>query len=399
MSEQSPPFCAAPGRLVAWVLAGAIGVGVLWPAGMWFWGSWSERRDRSRAAALHEEAGDQAFASGDYARAMTAYTYARDVNPTPALATKFIRARLHLGSVRPDLVARWDRGDLEYQMAFLAKQDPGTAAVREALAGHLQRLAGNAEAARERYKAALSADAGCPGAHLGLGLVAYRSGKTDEAKTELETFMKAFPDHREAVMVLSDIRLSAGDADGAIELLNRLLAVGPDAEVHHGLGLAYQRKNQLREAAAHFQTAIQLNPNARESHMALGNLYLDADLYALAESSFRAAINLSQDEAALTGLARSLNGQKRYDEAGRVIAPVLQRGNAGPMALLAAADAAEGLGRKEEAVRLHEEVLKFLEKLEGRADPKAIQALKNQVQQGLARLQTPAGAAPSSPRP
>lgn len=399
MSEQGQPFCAGPGRFVAWVLAGVIGVGVLLPAGMWFWGSWSERRDRSRTSALHEEEGNQAFASGDYARAMTAYTYARDMNPTSALATKFIRARLYLGSVRPDLVARWDRGDLEYQMAFLAKQDPGTTAVREALAGHLKRMAGDAEAARERYKAALAADAGCLGAHLGLGLLAYRSGKTDEAKTELETFTKAFPDHREAAMALSDIRLSAGDADGAIELLNRLLAVGPDAEVHHGLGLAYQRKNQLREAAAHFQTAIQLNPNARESHMALGNLYLDAELYALAESSFRAAINLSQDETALTGLARSLNGQKRYDEAGRAIMPVLQRGNAGPMALLAAADAAEGLGRKEDAVRLYEEVLKFLEKLEGRADPKAIQALKNQVQQGLARLQTPAGAAPPPPRP
>lgn len=399
MSEQAQPCRAGAARLVAWVLAAVIGVGVLVPAGMWFWASLSDRRDRSRAAALHEDAGDQAFAAGDYARAMTAYTYARDMTPTPGLARKFVRARLYLGSVRPDLVARWDREDLDYQKAFLANQDPGTAAVGEVLAGHFRRLAGDAEAAKERYKAALAADAGCMGAHLGLGLVAYRSGKTDEAKTELETFLKGFPDHREAAMALADIRLIGGDADGAIELLNRLLAVAPDAEAHHGLGLAYQRKNKTREAAAHFQAAIQVNPNARESHMALGNLYLDAELYALAESSFRAALNLSQDEAGLTGLARSLNGQKRYDEAQKVIVPVVQRGNAGPMALLAAAEAAEGTGRKDDAARLYEEVLKFLEKLEGRADPKLIQALKSQVQEGLARLQAPAGAAPPAPRP
>lgn len=387
------------GRLVAFVLAAVIGVGVLLPAGMWFWVSLSERWDRSRTAALHDEAGDQAFAAGNYARALTAYTYARDMSPTPRIARKFIRARLYLGSVRPDLVARWDREDLEYQRAFLASQDPGTTAVGEVLAGHFKRLAGDAEGAKERYKAALAADAGCLGARLGLGLVAYRSGQTDEAKTELETFVKAFPDHREAAMALSDIRLGGGDADGAIELLNRVLAAGPDAEAHHGLGLAYQRKNKTREAAAHFQAAVQLNPNARDSHIALGNLYLDAELFALAEPSFRAALNLSQDESALVGLARSLNGQKRYDEAQRALAPALQRGNAGPMVLLAAADAAEGLGRKDDAARLYEEVLKFLEKLEGRADPKAIQALKRQVQEGLGRLHAPAGAAPPAPRP
>ncbi len=399
MSEQGQPRCVGAGRLVGWVLAAVIGVGVLVPAGVWFWASLSDRRDRSRAAALHEDAGDQAFAAGDYARAMTAYTYARDMTPTPGLARKFIRARLYLGSVRPDLLARWDREDLEYQRAFLGNQDPGTVAVGEVLAGHFKRLSGDVEAAKERYKAALAADPGCMGAHLGLGLLAYRAGKTDDAKTELETFMKGFPDHREAAMALSDIRLSGGDADGAIDLLNRLLAAGPDAEIHHGLGLAYQRKNRTREAAAHFQAAVQLNPNARDSYLALGNLYLDAELYALAESSFRAALNLSQDEAGLTGLARSLNGQKRYDEAQKVVMPVLQRGNAGPMALLAAAEAAEGLGRKDDAARLYEEVLKFLEKLEGRADPQAIQALKSQVQAGLARLQAPAGAAPRAPRP
>ncbi len=399
MSEQGQSCCAGAGRLVAWVLAAVIGVGVLVPAGMWFWASLSDRRDRSHAAAVHEAAGDQAFAAGDYARAMTAYTYARDMTPTPGLARKFVRARLSLGSVRPDLLARWDREDLEYQRAFLVDQDPGTTAVSEVLAGHLKRLAGDLEAAKERYKAALAADAGSMGAHLGLGLVAYRSGKTDEAKTELETFLKGFPDHREAAMALSDIRLGAGDADGAIDLLNRLLALGPDAEVHHGLGLAYQRKNKTREAAAHFQTAVQLNPNARESHMALGNLYLDAGLYALAESSFRAALNLAQDEAGRTGLARSLNGQKRYDEAQQALAPVLRSGNAGPMGLLTAAEAAEGLGRKDDAARIYEDLLKFLEKLEGRADPKAIQALKGRVQEGLARVRAPAGAAPPAPRP
>ncbi len=388
------------GRVAAWVVAGAVAVGVLLPAGMWFWSALAERWDRTRTASIHEEAGDQAFASGDYARAMMAYTYARDMDPRPEVALKFIRARVHLASVRPDLMARWDGEDLEYQRAFLVSQDPGSKAASEAIAGHLRRLAGDAEGAKERYKAALAADEACPGAHLGLGLLAHRAGKVEDAKTELETFVKAFPVHREALLALADIRINSGDADGAIELLNRLLAVGPDAEAHHGLGLAYQRKNQAREALAHFQTAVRLNPNARESHMALGNLYLEAELYALAEASFRTALNLSQDETALVGLARSLNGQKRFDETLQALAPLLQRGNAGPLALLTAADAAQGVGRKDDAARLYREVLSFLGKLEGRADPKAIQALKKEAQEGLDRLQAPAPSpAPPAPKP
>lgn len=400
-SQQSEPNgCAARSRLLrSTILGGLLGFGVLLPAAGWYWNALLDRMGRSRTAAIHEEAGDQAYAAGEYSRAMTAYTYARDMSPTPALAQKFIRARLALGSVRPDLVARWDRDDLLYQSAFLAKQDPSLAALSEVISGHLRRQVGDAEGAKERYKAALAVDPESPGAHLGLGLLAYRAGKTDDAKAELEPFVKKFPDHREAVMALADIRLNAGDADGAIELLKRLLEVGPDSEVHHGLGLAYQRKNQVREAASHFQTAVQLNPNARESHMALGNLYLDSELYSLAEVSFRSALSLSQDEAAHVGLARSLNGQKRYDAALQVLSQVLQRSNTGPMAFLAAAEAAEGLGRRDEAVRLYEEVLKFIERLEGHADRRALQALRSQVQQGLERLKAPAGAATTAPKP
>lgn len=376
------------------VLVGVVAVGVLLPAGIWFWTSMADLGERSRAASAHEEAGDRAFETGEYLRAMTAYTYARDMRPTASIQQKFIRARLYLGSVRPDLLGQWNREDVEYQRAFLLARDPRAKAVAETLAGHLARLIGNADEAKERYKAALAADAECAGAHLGLGLLAYRTGKTDDAKSELEAFVKKFPDHREAILALADIRLNAGDADGAIEMLNRILKTRNDPEAHHGLGLAYQRKNQLRDAAAQFQMAIQLNPNARESHLALGNLYLDAELYPMAEQAFRAALNLAQDENALTGLARSLNGQKRFADALQALSGVLSRGNAGPFAMLAAAEASEGLGRRDDAARLYEETLKFLEKLQGRVDPKALSSLQRQVQAGLDRLKAPASTPP-----
>lgn len=376
-------------RIVAVVLAAAIVMGVLVPAGIWFWSSVLERMARAQTALIHAEAGDKAFEQKEYFRAMTAYAYARDMNPTPENAKKFMRARLFLGSVRPDLLARWDREDLEYQRAFLAGDETQTAAVIEVLEGHLRRMAGNIEAAKERYKAALSRDEQCLGAHLGLGLVAYRAGKADEAKSELGIVLKALPEHREAALALADVHLAEDDADAAIHILKRLLEAGQDAEVHQGLGLAYQRKNQVREAATHFQMAVQLNPTSRDSHLALGELYLNSELYALAESSFRAAANISQDETVLTGLARSLSGQRRYDEAMRAIGPVLQRGNSGPLALIAAAEAASGLGRKDDARRLYEEALRFIEKLEGRGDPKVVQALKREVQNGLRGLESP----------
>lgn len=385
-------------KWVVVVLGVALLVGVALPAGLWLWGAVAERWERSSYARMHEMNGDEAMAQGDYALALNAYNYARDSRPGPEIAMKFIRARLMLASIRPDLLARWDRDEVEYQMKAMAQKDAGAAALVETLHGHIRRSMGDAQGARDRYKAALAADPDLAGAHLGLGLLAFAEGKNDEAKSELELFVKKFPEHRDAVLSLANIRLDAGDADGAMELLNRLLALGPDSDVHHLLGLAFRAKNQLRDAVVHLQTAVRLNPSARASHMALGNIYLDAQLFALAEASFRNALSIAQDDGALIGLAQALNGQQRYEEALSTIAPVLQRGNATPNALLAGAEAQAGLGRKEEALRLYNELRQFISRLEGRVNPGLLEPLKQRVNDGLAKLgDTVSGQA--TPRP
>ena len=68
--------------------------------------------------------------------------------------------------------------------------------------------------------------------------------------------------------------LDAGDADGALETFERVLAANPAyADVHYLVGLVHERGGRLPEASAAFERALEINPAYAECALALGSVY------------------------------------------------------------------------------------------------------------------------------
>jgi Tfp pilus assembly protein PilF len=71
--------------------------------------------------------------------------------------------------------------------------------------------------------------------------------------------------------------LAEGDVDGAIAAYEEVLGVAPDLpQVHHNLGLAYNRKEEWDRAGEEFRKAAELDPDFAEPHGALAVMLANA---------------------------------------------------------------------------------------------------------------------------
>ena len=380
-------------KFFAAVVAVVVAVGVLLPLGIMSWNAVVDHHALAAAARQHEVKGDQAFAANDYQTALAAYVRSRAAKDSLDIQLKVARARAFLVAVQPGLMDVRDAADLEYERAWLMVADARNAPTYMAVGGHLAALKGDAEGAKKAYEEAIAKDPQNPGAHLGLAIQAYHQGDKSKAQTEFSAVLAKIPDHVESLIGLGDVKLATGETDAAVDSYKKALKVREDPRAHHGLGVAFVNKRQAQEAVAEFQRSIELNPRAYDSYIALGNLLLNANSLPQAERAFRAAVELRQDEVSLSGLAAVLNAMNRYAEAFQTLAPLLQARNAGPAALLQAAKAAEGLGRKEDAKVLYAEVTKVVDQAADQMDRQLAEAYRKEAKAGAERV---AGAAPEA---
>jgi Tfp pilus assembly protein PilF len=87
--------------------------------------------------------------------------------------------------------------------------------------------------------------------------------------------------------------LAAGDAKGAVRVLEEALRLKPeDEDLHYNLGIAYGKSGDITNAEHHYREALRLLPDYPEVHNNLGNLLLHARRLGEAEEQFTAAIKL-----------------------------------------------------------------------------------------------------------
>jgi Flp pilus assembly protein TadD len=92
--------------------------------------------------------------------------------------------------------------------------------------------------------------------------------------------------------------LRAGDADGAIALLERARDIDPEkGSIRETLGLAYLRASRLVEAEAEIQSALNLAPNDAYAYYLLGRAQHGLGFVELARGSFKMATWLEPDSA------------------------------------------------------------------------------------------------------
>lgn len=92
-----------------------------------------------------------------------------------------------------------------------------------------------------------------------------------EAVIEVEELLDEQPDHADALMLLGEAMLEAGDAEGAVQAFGRRMEVGPvTPTVLTGLAIARFDVCDLHGAAEAAREAIRLSPEDAEAHYYLG---------------------------------------------------------------------------------------------------------------------------------
>src|SRR5439155_21515364 len=101
-----------------------------------------------------------------------------------------------------------------------------------------------------------------PLAHGKLGSAYAAAGKRDLAVKHVQAVAQHDPDDAYGWMMLGWLAYLDGNGEEAVEAYRRADAVEPfNAKAHYHWGLALAQLNRLAEAVAHFQKALEADPN------------------------------------------------------------------------------------------------------------------------------------------
>jgi predicted O-linked N-acetylglucosamine transferase (SPINDLY family) len=145
----------------------------------------------------------------------------------------------------------------------------------------------------------------------------HRAGRLAEAEPIYEEILRADPNCADAWQFLGLIALSREDSAGAIERIERAIALNPNVGVYYfNLGLALKRRGDVAAAIASYRQALVLTPGLVEAQSNLGNALRDIGDLEGAVEACRQAIALRPTYAeAHVNLGGALQDLRRLDEA------------------------------------------------------------------------------------
>ena len=169
-------------------------------------------------------------------------------------------------------------------------------------------------------------------AALGWGAGVLGAGLLAAIGSALGFLMSPFLLYMVYVLFASDLR-SFGEGLRSRQHLQQQLEIATnnphDADAHYQLGLIYQKRRQYSEATAHFERAIQIDPeDEADAHYQLGRIALEQERFedAIRHLNNAAAID---DKLALSDVWRDLGaaylGASRSDEAAAALEKYTQR--------------------------------------------------------------------------
>ena len=111
------------------------------------------------------------------------------------------------------------------------------------------------------------------------GVLAYQSGDTAKAMTNLQDAVNKNNDLVMARSMLGDLYRSRSDYECRPRAVRSVARLDPyDYSNHYRLGLVYQFLDRLQEAAASYLKALNLKPDDAPSNMSLGTVYSSSSI-------------------------------------------------------------------------------------------------------------------------
>jgi tetratricopeptide (TPR) repeat protein len=171
-------------------------------------------------------------------------------------------------------------------------------------------MAGSGNRADRRRQAALTAD-------LTVALEHHRAGRLQLAEALYRKFLQKSPGNLDALHMLGVVALARGDADQAIQLIGKVLAVVPNsAEAHSNLGNALRAAGRPADACTSYRRAIALRPDLAGAHNNLGRALCEQGDFAAGMASCQRAIALDPGSVeAHTNLGKALHGLRQLEAA------------------------------------------------------------------------------------
>lgn len=160
-------------------------------------------------------------------------------------------------------------------------------------------LTGEYDQAIDLLKEAVAADDTKTSYRLALARALNYAGRDDEAEVELKVILEVTASHIEAGQLLAEIYAARDDHQAVVDVLEPLLRFRHDYTTYHLLARASYALDDYDQARTYFEESIRLNPQGATDHYDLGNIYLSANLYALAAESYRNALGLGLDSPVL----------------------------------------------------------------------------------------------------
>lgn len=339
--------------------------------------------ERARLAQIHVGHAEAALKGRDYLRAALAADEALAVDPLdPALRQLVQRVRLTTFVLHPNVVVLDRAAELAYQAEVLEQLDGGHAHVYKTARGLLRLAAGDAEGAEKLIQPVAGSKADWSPVQVALGRVRLRQGQRDEAIKLFEKALELDKTDHSAREELGAALVAGGQHDQAIPLLQEAIKAQDGVLPRRSLAVAYLSTNRPKEAGAHIERAVQLNPRDGESQRILGEYYLATEALERAAEAYRQASQLGAEPLASFGLATVLQRQGDLQRAAQLYAAVYDAAPQLSIAAFQAAAAAEQLGRPDIATEL------YARYVEAAKDDEAEAARLKEARVRLARLRS-----------
>ncbi len=244
--------------------------------------------------------------------------------------------------------------DTELISRNIIKMSPSNASAHHIHGSALQCL-NQFDAAIDEYKLAIKLDEDLIEAHYFLGNI-YQLMSVPESAAE--AFYKAIdlnPNYYEALNNLGAILIELNRPIDAKQIIDRALKINPNSiQLLCNIAGFYYLENNLDKALTYAKKAYSIDATFVEALQTLGKIYYQKSDYDKALGFYKQAYSFSNDKKITAYIAQIFERRGEYDEANKLIMPLIESGNTEFSTLLTYSALSRKFDYQKEAIELIE---------------------------------------------